>query len=105
MPVPVQYMNLFVISWFYNMQEKRLKLQNALAKIIKSHRQELQLSMTKSSHKINLTKSIWSELEAGNRDPQLSTIWRMAEALNIPLSKIIIELEQELGKNFFLKFK
>ena len=84
------------------MQEKRLKFQNALAKIIKSHRQELQLSMTKSSHKINLTKSIWSELEAGNRDPQLSTIWRIAEALNIPLSQIIIELEQELGKNFFL---
>ena len=95
-------MNLSVILWIYNMQEKRLKFQNALAKIIKSHRQELQLSMTKSSHKINLTKSIWSELEAGNRDPQLSTIWRIAEALNIPLSQIIIELEQELGKNFFL---
>lgn len=83
------------------MQEKRLKFQNALAKIIKGHRQELHLSMTESSRKIKLTKSIWSNLEAGSRDPQLSTIWRMAEALNIPLSQIIIELEQELGKNFF----
>ena len=86
-----------------NIQDKKLKFQNALAKIIKSHRQELQLSMTESSHKINLTKSIWSELEAGNRDPQLSTIWRIAEALNISLSQIIIELEQELGKDFFSK--
>lgn len=87
------------------MHNKKLKFQNALAKIIKSHRQELHLSMTESSRKIKLTKSIWSNLEAGDRDPQLSTIWRMAEALNIPLSQIIIELEQELGKDFFLKLK
>lgn len=86
-----------------DMQDRRLKFQNALAKIIKSHRQELHLSMTESSRKIKLTKSIWSNVEVGNRDPQLSTIWRIAEALNIPLSQIIIELEQKLGIDFFSK--
>lgn len=85
------------------MQDKRLKFQKALAKIIKKHRQNLQLSMTKTSDEIGLTKSIWSNVEAGNRDPQLTTIWRMAEALNIPLSKIIIELEKELGEDYFLE--
>ena len=85
------------------MQDKRLKFQKALAKIIKKHRQNLQLSMTKTSDEIGLTKSIWSNVEAGNRDPQLTTIWRMAEALNIPLSRIILELEQELGEDYFLE--
>ncbi len=85
------------------MQDKKLKFQNSLAKIIKKHRQNLQLSMTKTSDEIGLTKSIWSNVEAGNRDPQLTTIWRMAEALNVPLSKIILELENELGEDYFLE--
>ena len=85
------------------MQDKKLKFQNALAKIIKKYRENLQLSMTKTSDEIGLTKSIWSNVEAGRRDPQLTTIWRMAEALNIPLSQIIAELETTLGKDFFLE--
>ena len=85
------------------MQDKKLKFQNSLAKIIKKHRQDLNLSMSKTSDEIGLTKSVWSNVEAGNRDPQLSTIWRIAEALNIPLSQIIFELEQELGKDYFLE--
>ncbi|MBR6722667.1 helix-turn-helix transcriptional regulator [bacterium] len=85
------------------MQDKKLKFQNALAKIIKKYRENLQLSMTKTSDEIGLTKSIWSNVEAGRRDPQLTTIWRMAEALNVPLSQIITELETTLGKDFFLE--
>lgn len=85
------------------MQDKKLKFQNALAKIIKKYRENLRLSMTKTSDEIGLTKSIWSNVEAGRRDPQLTTIWRMAEALNIPLSQIIAELETTLGKDFFLE--
>ncbi len=85
------------------MQDKKLKFQNALAKIVKKYRENLQLSMTKTSDEIGLTKSIWSNVEAGRRDPQLTTIWRMAEALNVPLSQIIAELETTLGKDFFLE--
>ena len=85
------------------MQGKKLKFQNALAKIIKKYRENSHLSMTKTSDEIGLTKSIWSNVEAGRRDPQLTTIWRMAEALNVPLSQIITELETTLGKDFFLE--
>ena len=85
------------------MQDKKLKFQNALAKIIKKYRENSHLSMTKTSDEIGLTKSIWSNVEAGRRDPQLTTIWRMAEALNVPLSQIIAELETTLGKDFFLE--
>ena len=74
-----------------------------MAKISKWYRENLQLSMTKTSDEIGLTKSIWTNVEAGRRDPQLTTIWRMAEALNVPLSQIITELETTLGKDFFLE--
>ena len=59
--------------------------------------------MTRASKGIGLTKSVWSKVEEGERDPQLSTIWRMAESLNIPLSEIIKEIEKELGEDFFMK--
>ena len=76
----------------------------AIAKIVKNYREsKAKISITKASDQIALTKSVWSSVEAGNRDPQLSTIWRMSESLNVPLSTIILALEKELGKDFFLE--
>ena len=79
------------------MEDKKKKFQYTLAKVIKNRRENLKLSMTKASDVIGLTKSVWSVVEAGERDPQLFTLWRMAESLNIPLSEIIKEVEKELG--------
>lgn len=47
-----------------------------------------------------MTKSMWADLEKGIKDPQLSTIFRIAEALNIKCSDIITLLEEQLGKDF-----
>lgn len=85
------------------MQDRKLKFQKILAKVVKKHRFESKKSISKISDEIDLTKSVWSEVESGNRDPQLSTIWRMAEGLNVPLSKITAEMESYTGKDFFLE--
>ncbi len=45
---------------------------------------------------------MWADLEKSIKDPQLSTLWRIAEGLKIPLSTIIKELEKNLGKDFSL---
>ena len=45
---------------------------------------------------------MWADLEKAIKDPQLSTLWRVSEALDIPLSVIVIELEKALGKDFTL---
>lgn len=45
---------------------------------------------------------MWADLEKSIKDPQLSTLWRIAEGLEIPLSTIIKELEKNLGKDFSL---
>ncbi len=49
-----------------------------------------------------MTKSIWTDLERGIKDPQLTTIWRVAEALDLPLEDLIIELKTKLGEDFTL---
>lgn len=77
-------------------------MQNSLSMIIKQHRFRKNKSITLLSNEIGITKSLWSVLEKGEKDPQLSTLWRVCEALDIPLSSVILELENDLGDEFFL---
>jgi len=80
------------------MQDSKLKLQKAVAKIIKKYRGYKSISQL--SNEIDLSKSVWSELEKGNKDIQLSTLWRIAEALEISVSTIVTEIEDMLGNDF-----
>ena len=77
-------------------------LQKALSEIIRQHRQAQMKSISIVSDEIGMTKSMWADLEKSIKDPQLSTLWRISEALDIPLSVIIVELENVLGENFSL---
>ena len=79
------------------MQEIKNTLQKTLATVIKSHRTK---SITKSTDEIGIGKSIWADLENGIKDPQFSTFWRIAEGLDIKPHDLVIEIENELGKNF-----
>ncbi len=78
------------------MQQAKEKLKKQLAKKINSYRLKTGKSISILSNEVNLSKSIWSDLEKGKKDPQFSTLWRIAESLDIPLSKIVLELEEEL---------
>ncbi len=85
------------------MQDKKLYFRNVLAKIVREYRLKSGKSISKISNEIDLTKSVWHEIELANRDPQLSTIWRIAEGLNVPLSKIITEMEKNISKYYFIE--
>ena len=86
------------------MQDIRKKLQLSLAKIVKDLRLSTHKSVSLISNEVNLSKSIWSDLEKGIKDPQLSTLWRVAEALDIPLSRLIMLLEDATdGKINFIE--
>lgn len=82
--------------------DNKSKLQKAISEIIKPHRLEQNKSISLVSNEIGMTKSMWADLEKSIKDPQLSTLWRIAEGLEIPLSTIIKELEKNLGKDFSL---
>lgn len=80
--------------------ENILKYKKELGLIVKKYRLQEKKSISLICDEIDMTKSMWADLERGVKDPQLSTILRIAEALNVPASVIINELENVLGKNF-----
>lgn len=79
------------------MQELKKELQLALAKVVKQHRTK---SITKSADEIAMGKSMWADLENGIKDPQFSTLWRIAEGLDIKPHVLVKMIEEELGDNF-----
>lgn len=83
-------------------KKSKQELQNALAQIVRFHRNEQNKSISKISAEIAMTKSMWTDLERGIKDPQLTTIWRIAEALDISLEELIKELKDKLGSDFTL---
>ena len=85
------------------MQDKKDKFLFELARIVKKYRERANLSINQASHGIDLSKSIWSVIEQGKRDPHLSTLWKISEVLNIPLSLLIKDMEIELGQDFFIE--
>lgn len=78
------------------MQEGTDILKQTLAEVIKEYRLGQNRSISLLSREVNLSKSIWSDLEKGIKDPQLSTLWKVAESLNVPLSQIIKVMEENL---------
>lgn len=86
----------------YKMQDKKIKLTKTIGKIVKNSRISQNKSISLITAEIGMTKSMWADLEKGIKDPQLSTIIRIAEALNINASELLAELEKELGKEFSL---
>ena len=79
------------------MQELKNKLQKSIAKVVKNLRKK---SITKSADEIGMGKSMWADLENGIKDPQISTLWRIAEGLEIKPSELVKLIEDELGKYF-----
>lgn len=80
-------------------KEKRKILLNAIAKTVKLLREKRGKSITLISNELNVSKSIWSDVELGKSDIQISTFWRIAEALEISPNDLIIEIKKNLNDN------
>ena len=82
------------------LQEKSKKYKKiiceSIAKIIEDIRLSKNKSISKISDEVDLSKSVWADLEKGIKDPQLTTLWKIAEALDMPLSEILKQLEKNL---------
>ena len=79
------------------MQELKKELQQAIAKVIREHRTK---SITKSADEIAMGKSMWADLENGIKDPQFSTLWRIAEGLDIKPHILVEMIENKLREDF-----
>lgn len=82
------------------MQDKKKIILNALAKTVKGLRGKRSQFMFASENDISI--SIISTVERGLKDPQLTTIVKLADAFDMSLSDFAKELEKNLPNNFSL---
>ncbi len=80
------------------MQDKKKELLEIFAKVIKELRGNN--SISRLSMEVDISKSIWSNIECAKRDAQLSTLWKISEALNIKPSELLKIIETKLSENF-----
>ena len=78
--------------------DNRKKILNAVSKVIKNYRIKTQKSITLISYEVNLAKSVWSDVESGKSDMQLTTFWRIAEALDTTPEELIKSISQEIDQ-------
>lgn len=57
-------------------------------------------SISLISNELNVSKSIWSDVEMGKSDLQVTTFWRISEALNIEPEKLIALIHQNIEEEF-----
>ncbi len=79
---------------------KTLQLIKALGNVIKEERQTKAKSQTMLAYEYELDSGNLCRVENGKIEAKISMLWRIAEALDIPLSSLIEKLEQKLGKDF-----
>ena len=84
----------------YNKSEKKKILLDALAKTVKELRGKKSRFMFASEN--DISTSIISTVERGIKDPQLTTLYKIAEACNISLIDFVVKLSENLPKNFSL---
>ena len=84
-------------------QNKTIRLINTLGTLIQKHRKEQGKTMYAISAEVSMSKSTWREAEIGAcKDIKFTTLWKIAEGLDIPLGKLIDELSDKLGDDFSL---
>lgn len=57
-------------------------------------------SLNTFSYEYDLNPGNLSRIENGQIEAKITMLWRIAEALDIPLSKLIREVEKELDDDF-----
>jgi len=83
--------------------EKILEIIKALGEIIREIRRgKREESLNLFAYSYDLNPSNLSRIENGQIEPKVTTLWKIAEALDIPLSELIRNLENKLGDGFSL---
>lgn len=96
----------YKIAYMQYKNEKSLQIIKTLGQIIKDFRvKNLNKSLNTFSYEYELTPGNVSRIENGQIEPKIVMLWRIAEALGVPLSDIIKHLEDELGEDFSLSDK
>ena len=67
----------------------------AVGTVIRRHRKEKSMTQELLSGLAGIARSHLSMIENGTKQPNFETIWRIAEALDLPPSELVAEIEAE----------
>ncbi len=70
--------------------------------IVKQKRAAINKGILLLSYEYDIPSTSLAKLEKGQRDVQITTLWKLSEALGIPFSDFINEVTRLLPKNFKL---
>ena len=78
-------------------------MYKALAKIIQKHREAQNKSIYELAAVCSMSTNSWNRIEKGiSLDPSFTTIWKIAEALDIYPDELLREVREKLGDDFSL---
>ena len=81
------------------MQDSKKKIIfNTIAKTVKRLRGKKSQFMLGAEY--DIPSSVLSDLERAVKDPQLTTLFKLAGAFNLSIAEFMVELEKELPENF-----
>ncbi len=84
-----------------NELNKQLLLKT-IGEIVKQKRAIINKGILLLSYEYDIPSSSLAKLEKGERDVQISTLWKLSEALGMTFSEFVKELEKRLPQNFKL---
>ncbi|MGI6212801.1 MAG: helix-turn-helix domain-containing protein [Anaerovoracaceae bacterium] len=75
-----------------------MDLNELIAENLQSLRTARNLSISQLAEKTGLSKAVLSQMERGNGNPTINTVWKIAEALHVPYSAILEPRRSEVEK-------
>ncbi len=85
----------------YNDSKKRLLLK-VIGELIKEKRIAKNKGILLLSYEFDISNSSIAQLEKGQRDVQITTLWKLANAFGMSFSEFAKEIEKRLPKDFKL---
>lgn len=83
-----------------DIKQKRKILLKAVAVTFQKLRMEKGKSISLAANELNISKSIWSDVELAKNDLQFSTFLRMLEALDVTPERFFADLRANLPAGF-----
>ena len=85
-----------------NSNSKKELLLSVIGSLIREKRTEQNKGILLFSYEYDISNSSIAMLEKGKRDVQITTLWKLANALGLSFSEFVMELERRLPPNFKL---
>ncbi|MBL0376091.1 MULTISPECIES: helix-turn-helix domain-containing protein [Staphylococcus] len=72
-------------------------IQNIIAKNLATYRNKHQLSLDKMANLTGVSKNMLSQIEKGASNPTITTLWKIANGLHLPLSQLTSTRQEHIN--------